>query len=871
MSRKKIVILIIVVLVVPVAVLAGMFALLQSPRAVNMLAAAIQPLTGISLHVDDISISHHLDARISGFRIKTVKENGFDILLAQADLNASVGPGWQVEVDKILLTGPKFTFHLKNEKSEIDPFEVLKKLPPVHLLMVKNGQLELKSDSSVYSIPGLEMTIRDFQPEGGGKLHAKSRFSIRSEEMTGRGMMEITLNVSRFSPRPSGSGSSRLSLETGSFSGMKLEDLTLTAGFKLNGEVLSLDGAKATIRNLSRGEGSEKINLRDIKTQFNSSYDQKTSAFTLTAFEGSGADVGLLKGRASGTVTPLTWVMSLRASSLELARVFGLVKPLLPETYRNWTFKGKGALELESEGRQADGTTVWKAAAVVDLSEGGFASADSSKAGERITGRIEFRLGSPGKGRQGSFQVTMEGGDGELLWDQYYQDFKGERVRLVSKGSFAQNPFFLSSSGTLDLFRTGDYAFSADMSPDRSVFSLQAKGISCPRLYGVLMQNFINQNYPNLQDMTLEGESDLKLTVSISQHQKMIEGHLALRGGAVRSPSNKLMLTGLTVSLPYDLTLAGNPSPAPASGARQGSMAFDRFEQGDDIRIGKMETPAVLSGNRFILPDPIDFSLFGGEIRLAGFRVENLLLDEIRVETGLTIKHLNLGELVGQAAPLPLPGMIDGDFSSVVFQEEKWSTTGGLVAQIWGGRVTIENLFAERPFSSSRIFGADAAFDQIDLEAVTASIEVGRMTGLIKGSLKNFTMEYGQPARFDLVIISDKSRKVPQQISVDAINDLSIISTGSGAVSAVLSSGLNRFFKEYPYSEIGIRCTLADDVFFLRGLIHDAGKEYLVRKAWLRGIDIVNQNPDNSISFKDMAERVGRIFEPRPESKKSVS
>jgi hypothetical protein len=54
----------------------------------------------------------------------------------------------------------------------------------------------------------------------------------------------------------------------------------------------------------------------------------------------------------------------------------------------------------------------------------------------------------------------------------------------------------------------------------------------------------------------------------------------------------------------------------------------------------------------------------------------------------------------------------------------------------------------------------------------------------------------------------------------------------------------------------------------LRGLIHDAGNEYLVRKAWLRGIDIINQNPDNSISFKDMAERVGRIFEPRPESKK---
>jgi len=166
MFRKKIAILIILVLTVPVAVLAGMFALLQSPRAINTVAAAIKPLTGISLQVDDISLNHQLAVSVSGFRLRAVKENGFDILLAKADVNASVGPGWQVEVDKILLTGPKFTFHMKNEKT--DPFAVLKKLPPVHLLVVKNGHLELKSDSTRYSIPGMEITIGTLSPKAVG-------------------------------------------------------------------------------------------------------------------------------------------------------------------------------------------------------------------------------------------------------------------------------------------------------------------------------------------------------------------------------------------------------------------------------------------------------------------------------------------------------------------------------------------------------------------------------------------------------------------------------------------------------------------------------------------------------------------------------
>lgn len=864
MSRKKITILIVVVLAVPVAALAGMFVLIQSSLAVNALAAFIQPVTGISLHVDDISLNRHLDASVSGLHIRTVKENGFDMTLAEADINADVGPGLNVEVDKILLTGPKFTFHMKNDKT--DPFAVLKKIPPVRLLEVKNGQLELKSDWSVYSLPGLDLTIRDFEPEGGGKLNGKSQFNIRSKGVTGKGMLAMTLDVSRFSPQPSGSGSFHLSLDTGSFGDMKLDDVTLATGLTLNGYVISLDGAKATIRSLSRGEGSERIIVRDIQTQFKGSYNQKTSGFALTSIEGSGAGVGLLKGRASGTLTPLTWEQSLHASSLDLAKVFGLVSPLLPETYRDWTFKGNGGLEVESEGWPADGSTAWKATAIVDLSEGGFASADSSKAGEQITGRIELRLGSPDKGRKGSFNVTMEGRDGEFLWGEYYQDFKGNRVRVVSQGTFAQNPFSLSSSGTLDLFQTGDYTFSTDTSHDHSVFSLNAKDIACQRLFNILMRNYVNQNYPNLQDMTLEGEVDLKLTASISRQQKMIEGDLALRDGELSSISNKLMLAGLNISLPYDLVLAGNPSLAQSSDTKQGFVAFNMLEKGN-TKIDKFETPVVLSGNRLIMPDPIDFLIFGGEVRLTGFRVENLLFPEMRVVTGMTIKHLSLGDLTGQTSSILLPGIIDGEFSSIVFHDGKWSTKGELVAQIFRGRVTIENLFAGRLFTSSRFFGADAVFDNIDLEAVTENIKVGQMTGLIKGSLKNFMMEYGQPARFDLVITSDKSSKVPQQISVDAINNLSIISTGSGAVSAILNSGVNRFFKEYPYSDIGIRCTLADDIFSLRGLIHDGGIEHLVRRTWLGGIDIVNQNPDNSISYKDMAERVERIFQTRPESK----
>jgi hypothetical protein len=93
---------------------------------------------------------------------------------------------------------------------------------------------------------------------------------------------------------------------------------------------------------------------------------------------------------------------------------------------------------------------------------------------------------------------------------------------------------------------------------------------------------------------------------------------------------------------------------------------------------------------------------------------------------------------------------------------------------------------------------------------------------------------------------------------VDAINNISIVGTGSG-LGGILNAGIRRFFREYPYSKIGIHCTLKNDNFSIRGSVHEGGKEYLVRRAFLRGVDVINQNPQNVVSFKDMQERIRRI------------
>jgi hypothetical protein len=155
---------------------------------------------------------------------------------------------------------------------------------------------------------------------------------------------------------------------------------------------------------------------------------------------------------------------------------------------------------------------------------------------------------------------------------------------------------------------------------------------------------------------------------------------------------------------------------------------------------------------------------------------------------------------------------------------------------------------------------AELTFEGINLEKVTKKIKIGAMTGVVRGSLKNFEIEYGQPSYFILDVDSVKTKGIKQEISVDAINNISILGTGLG-FGGILNAGIRRFFSEYPYSRIGIQCTLKNDNFSIRGKIREGGKEYLVRRSFLRGVDVINQNPRNVISFKDMQERIRRISE----------
>jgi hypothetical protein len=249
--------------------------------------------------------------------------------------------------------------------------------------------------------------------------------------------------------------------------------------------------------------------------------------------------------------------------------------------------------------------------------------------------------------------------------------------------------------------------------------------------------------------------------------------------------------------------------------------------------------------------------LFGGNVVLYRLGVDDLPHPAVGFRLGVRIENVDLGQLTKELVGDEYAGTIFADTGILRYRNERLEGDGQFLVRVFGGEINFQNFFFEKMFSSGRRYGGDIAFSGISLEQVTQKIPVGHMTGIIQGSLRNFVMEYGQPASFDLLVQSVDTSGVKQRISMDAIESITVLGTG---VKTSVKGGLTSLFREFPYSQIGLKCTLRNDVFTVRGTVESGGKEYIVKRGWLRGVDVVNQNPNNRISFQDMQERIQRVM-----------
>jgi hypothetical protein len=524
---------------------------------------------------------------------------------------------------------------------------------------------------------------------------------------------------------------------------------------------------------------------------------------------------------------------------------------------RDWKgWSSTGAIDIAARLDPVDGRS--RVAATATLGEIGFSSPNGDAMGQHLAGTVDLEADLIPRPR---VKVDLALQRGEALWGTVYLDLAKDPLDLRVGGTRSgpeEYEGLLLEAGLAGFGRLGiEGKARREGGGWRHQGRLALRDARLGPIFRTFLRDPLAASQPDLVGLEMEGAADVDLSFSGTGKAADLDGTLRLRSGDLRRGAEPPLLSGLDIDLPISYSLgAANPGrPRPSDAARWGRLRLQKVRlSGQDL--GPLEMPAVLVPNHLYLGGAINASLYGANLSLRRIQVDEPLSPGFLIRMAAELDDLDLSRISGKN-PM-LEGRLGGILDPVTIGRERITAAGTLTGDLFGGRLDVHRVTADRPFSAGREIGGDVEIDKIDLERLSAALNLGRITGRLSGSIKGLRVAYGQPVAFDLKMESVPAKGVGQSVSLKAVNSISLVSTGS-ALSGMGISLMTTFFREFPYEKIGFGCGLKNDVFTVRGLIHEDGVEYLVKRRFFAGIDVINRNPDNHIGFSDMQERAKRV------------
>lgn len=522
----------------------------------------------------------------------------------------------------------------------------------------------------------------------------------------------------------------------------------------------------------------------------------------------------------------------------------------------DWPFVGEDALTLKARMDKPGQITFNGSYGLKGVS---FNSPDQKHLGENIS----FKALISGHGNLHTqtfdFKTSLTAPQGELLMDRFYFDLHKTPFSMNLEGTFHKpdqrlnlKEFamafkdILAINGVGQLSNTND-AMAAELS--LQIPPLPAKPVFCH-----LVQEPFKLEKPILAHMALEGNLSARLKLELNSRIRRAKGFFNWKDGSLMVQHPSLLLTGIDLSLPIDLD---GSALSRSDEVLRGGLKIRNLRV-PFLPEQSFSLPIYAKQNHFVMPSPLSIAVPGGNIRLGptdlGLPVETALV----IETSLKMSTLNLGPILSPLWPGTVTGNALGILSPIRIHDGRMTTEGDLKATVFKGNVELSNISVRGLFTPVPVLGLDARWQNLSLSQLTTNTAFGKIQGTLNGYAKNIEIANGQLQRFDLLMETDETDGVTQKISVKAVDNIARIGGGDSPFAGIAGLFIS-FFKEFPYRKIGVKASLVNDVFKINGTIHENGKEYLVKRGFFSGVDVINQSRDNRVGFKDMLKRIKRV------------
>ncbi|MEW5735202.1 MAG: hypothetical protein AB1921_10125 [Thermodesulfobacteriota bacterium] len=456
-----------------------------------------------------------------------------------------------------------------------------------------------------------------------------------------------------------------------------------------------------------------------------------------------------------------------------------------------------------------------------------------------------------------AFTARTSAAQGELLAKTIYLNlsktgFWAEMSGSAEKSGIKGAKASATLRDMLSASAKGDVSFSRDLSLD-----VRAATKDLSRVYTTFVAEPMASSRPDLAKLSVTGEAELSASVQRNEETLSATGTARVRGAQVSRKNEKALVEQASLSLPFSCFFGKRPE-GPAGLPRSGTFSAANLRPFPGAETGPVSLPVFLWANRLEVRGKLPVALWGGTATVSDLAVDRVFSPEFSGTLDAALDRISLEDM--DTGRVKLSGSVSGRLSPIAFDARALTAGGDLSGAFFGGSLRISGISAADPLSPNRVLGGDMELSKVDLLSFTTALGAGTVTGRVDIGVAGLRLAHGQPVAFRLTARSVKEKGIPQDVSLAAVNSISVISSGQGITSMGVGL-LTKVFSDFPYQELGFSCTLRNDVFSIRGLVHENGMEYLVKRPFFRGINVVNRNRDNTISFSDMLKRIKRVSE----------
>jgi hypothetical protein len=499
--------------------------------------------------------------------------------------------------------------------------------------------------------------------------------------------------------------------------------------------------------------------------------------------------------------------------------------------------------------------------ATLDLSRLGFADAAQSRAAENMSLRAKISAQGNLKGKSLTADAAVSASGGELLWEQVYLDLGRNPAAASARIRYAAGDGWLQvEDGRLaieNLVRVGARGRIRRPGPGAEYdLTLQLPPTPIAPLFAHFVAEPLRFRQPALSGLRLAGDVSAELHLSGAGAQRTLKGHVGWQAGNAAAADGGIGAEGIELRLPVWYQGGGNAgAPAPVTGKLTVRRIALPGLPAQELALALSAWPNQLSAG-----PGLSIRLPSGEVRFGPIEGRDVFGPQPSFRTRLAAERVQLGGYLEGLWSVPVDALLNGELEEVVFDGRDLRSRGQLVADVFGGKVAVSAPGVGAVFGPAPNLRADCRIDGLDLYELTRGTAFGRISGVLSGSVEGLEVVGGQPQGFVLELETVRREGVPQRINVAAVENIARIGGGQSPFVG-LAGNFAAFFKEFSYDRIGVRAELENDVFKVNGTVLEDGVEYLVKRGGIPGVDVVNLNPVNRISFRDMVKRIRRVAE----------